>query len=94
MGIFVVLAPRRYWFLGAAVSLIIFLILYFTVIRPDNNAAQNAIRAGEQQVNQAVHNASASGAKIPAGVSNLTSCIAAAGTNTGEIQACTKKFKP
>jgi len=91
---FVVVSRPRYWFLGAAVSLIIFLILYFTIIRPDNNAANNAIRSGEQQLNQAVQKASASGAQVPAGVTSLTSCLAAAGANTGEIQACTKKFKP
>lgn len=90
---FVAVTPR-YWLAGAAVSLIIFLVVYFTVIRPDNNTANALLKSGEQQVNQAVHNASASGAKVPAGVTNLTSCIAAAGTNTGEIQACTKKFKP
>lgn len=91
---FVAVARPRYWLVGAAVSLIIFLILYFTIIRPDNNAANNALRTSEQQVNQAVQKAAAGGAQVPAGVTNLTSCIAAAGTNTGEIQACTKKFKP
>jgi ABC-type transport system substrate-binding protein len=91
---FVVVSRPRYWLVGAAVSLIIFLIMYFTVIRPDNNAANNALRSGEQQVNQAIHNAKASGAKVPAGVTNLTSCLAAAGTNTSQIQACTAKFKP
>lgn len=89
-----VVASRRYWFVGAAVSLIIFLILYFTVIQPDNNAANAALTTGEQQVQQAVHNASASGAKVPAGVTNLTSCLAAAGSNTAQVQSCTKKFKP
>jgi hypothetical protein len=89
-----VVVSRRYWFTGAAVSLIIFLILYFTIIRPDNNAANNALKAGEQQVNQAVQNANASGAKIPAGVTNLASCITAAGANTSELQACAAKFKP
>ena len=91
---FVVVSRPRYWLVGAAVSLIIFLIMYFTVIRPDNNLATSALKSGEQQLNQAVHSAAASGAKVPAGVTNLTSCLAAAGADTSQIQACTKKFKP
>jgi hypothetical protein len=30
---------------------------------------------------------------IPAGVQNLTACIAAAGTNAGQLQTCAAKFK-
>jgi flagellar biosynthesis/type III secretory pathway M-ring protein FliF/YscJ len=88
-----VVSSGRWWLASAAVSLIIFLIVYFTVIKPDNNAANNALRSGEQQVQQAVNSAKASGARIPAGVSNLTSCIAAAGTDTGKIAACQSKFQ-
>jgi hypothetical protein len=84
----------RWWLVSAAVSLIIFLIVYLTVIRPDNNAANQALRSGEQQVQQAVRSLSSSGVKVPAGVTSLTSCLAAAGTDTGKIQACQAKFKP
>jgi flagellar biosynthesis/type III secretory pathway M-ring protein FliF/YscJ len=87
-----VVSSGRWWLASAAVSLIIFLIVYFTVIRPDNNAANQLLKSGEQQVQQAVHNASASGAKVPAGVTNLANCIAAAGTDTGKIEACQSKF--
>ena len=88
-----VVSSGRWWIASAAVSLIIFLIVYFTIIKPDNNAANAALRSGEQQVQQALNNASASGLKIPAGVTNLTNCIAAAGTNAGELQACAAEFK-
>ena len=87
-----VVSSGRWWLASAAVSLIIFLIVYFTVIKPDNNTANQLLKSGEQQVQQAVHNASASGAKVPAGVTNLANCIAAAGTDTGKIEACQSKF--
>ncbi len=90
----VVLASGRWWLASAAVSLIIFLIVYFTIIKPDNNAANQALRSGEQQVQQAVKSLNSSGVKVPAGVTNLASCLAAAGTDTGKIQACQTKFKP
>jgi hypothetical protein len=86
---FVVTRNPKYVLISLAVSLGIFLILYFTVISPDNNAANNAIRSGEQQ---AANAANQSG--VPAGVKNLTDCIAAAGTNTAALTACRAKFTP
>jgi Tfp pilus assembly protein PilX len=93
---FVIVRSPKYVLISLAVSLGIFLILYFTVISPDNNAANNAVqqgnaalKAGEQQ---AVNAANQSG--VPAGVKTLTACLAAAGANTGAIQACTAKFQP
>jgi hypothetical protein len=89
-----VIASGRWWLVSAAVSLVIFLIVYFTIIRPDNNLANQALRSGEQQVQQAVKQVNASGVKVPAGVTNLANCLVAAGTDTGKIQACQTKFKP
>lgn len=87
-----VVSSGRWWLASAAVSLIIFLIVYFTVIKPDNNTANQLLRSGEQQVQQAVNSAKANGAQVPAGVTNLANCIAAAGTDTGKIAACQSKF--
>ncbi|HEY1523780.1 MAG TPA: hypothetical protein VGF70_12280 [Solirubrobacteraceae bacterium] len=87
-----VLSSGRWWLASAAVSLIIFLIVYFTVIKPDNNTANQLLKSGEQQVQQAVQNANASGAKVPAGVTNLANCVVAAGTDTSKIAACQSKF--
>ena len=89
----VIFAPR-YRLVSLAVSLIIFAILYFTVIKPSTDTANQAIRAGEQQVQQAVQNAKAQGANVPKGVTNLTNCLAAAGADTGKIAACQSKFQP
>jgi hypothetical protein len=86
----------RYWLISLAVSVGIFLLLYFTVIKPDSNAANNAIRQGEQQVQQAVnqanHQASQAGVAIPSSITSLTACVAAAGTDTTKLLACKAKF--
>jgi hypothetical protein len=87
-----VVSNGRWWIVSAAVSLVIFLIVYFTVIKPSTDTANQLLRNGEQQVQQAVNQASHSGLKVPAGVTNLANCIAAAGTDTGKIEACQAKF--
>ena len=69
--------------------------MYFTVIKPNNDTANKRLKQSEQQVQQAVKNANKqSGGAVPAGVQNLTGCIAAAGTDTGKLAACQAKFKP
>jgi hypothetical protein len=89
------LVRPRYYLLSLAVSLIIFGVIYFTVIRPDNNAANTAVRSSEQQAVQAVQSVNKqTGGAVPASVTNLTACIAAAGTNATQLQACQAKFKP
>jgi hypothetical protein len=45
------------WAAGLAVSLIIFLVLYLTVIQPSTNTANQAIKAGEVQTQQAIKQA-------------------------------------
>ncbi len=88
---FVVVRSPKIALLSLAVSVGIFLILYFTVIKSDQNAANNAIRQGEQQAQQVVNQAAKTG-NVPAGVTNLVNCLAAAGANTDQIQACQAKF--
>jgi hypothetical protein len=90
----IVLRNPMYRLIALGVSLAIFAIVYFAVIAPANNTANTQARQGEQQLNQAVQNAAKQNpGSIPAGVQNLTACIAAAGTNSGELQACATKFK-
>jgi hypothetical protein len=73
----------------ALIPIIFFAIIYFTVIKPDQNTANKAVSQSEQQLNQQVQNDSAA----PANVKNLTACIAAAGTNVSAIEACKAKFQ-
>jgi hypothetical protein len=103
---YVITGNRRMWFVSAAISLILFLVVYFTVIRPDNNAAQQALKSGLQQSQQVLNQAqqqlkssgaTASGAGAAANstlnrAAKLTSCVQAAGTDTGAIAACQAKF--
>jgi hypothetical protein len=97
---FITTVRPRYYLLSLAVSVGIFLVLYFTVIKPDQSAANKAfqqgqaqIQQGERQVQQSLNQAAQSGATIPAGVTTLTSCIAAAGTDASQLQACAAHFK-
>jgi hypothetical protein len=48
---------RRLWWVGMAVSVIIFAVVYFTVIRPDNNAANQAVQTGLKQTQQVIKQA-------------------------------------
>lgn len=72
----------------ALVPIILFLLVYFLVVRPDQNTANQAVNQGLQQVNQQVQSDPAA----PASVKNLTACLTAAGTNVSAIQACRAKF--
>jgi hypothetical protein len=89
----------RLWIIGPALSLIIFLIVYFTVIKPDNNAANAALQSGERQaqqvVNQAAKASSGSGAAVNQALSKaqkLTACVTAAGTDTTKLAACQAQY--
>ena len=103
---YVITGSRRLWFVSAGVSLVLFLIVYFTVIRPDNNAANQALKSGLQQsqqvLNQAQKQLSSSGASS-SGVgaqaqtqlsraATLTACVQAAGTDTGKLAACQSNY--
>jgi hypothetical protein len=96
----------RIWLAGMAASLAIFAVVYFTVIQPSMNTANQALKSGLQQTQQAVNQAqkqlgSASGkAGAAAGqaqqqlgnAAKLTACLAAAGTDATTIQACQAKY--
>jgi hypothetical protein len=91
----VIVRNPMYRLIAIGVSIAIALILYFAVIKSSNDTANNAVRSGEAQAVQAVKQANQqSGGAVPANVVNLTSCIAAAGTDTSALQACKTKFKP
>ena len=92
---FIVVRNPLYRVTAFGVSLAIVAVIYFAVIKPNHDTANNAAKQGEQQLQQAVSNANkANPGVIPANVQSLTACIAAAGTNTGELQACNAKFTP
>ncbi len=93
---FIVVRNTRARIVLALIPIILFLIVYFTVIRPDQNTANQVltqglqqVQAGEKQANQQVQ----SDNSAPASVKNLTACIAAAGTNTTALQQCQAKYQ-
>jgi hypothetical protein len=116
------------WAAGLAVSLVVFLVLYLTVIQPSTNTANQAVKAGMQQTQQAIKQAqqqinsasnqanaasahaskqtAVAGAKANRQIAaagseanqqlneagKLAACVAAAGTDTGKLQACQVKY--
>jgi hypothetical protein len=47
----------KMWLVGLSASLVIFAVVYFTVIQPDQNTANQAIKTGLQQSQQAINQA-------------------------------------
>ncbi len=47
----------RTWLIGMAASLIIFAVVYFTVIAPSTNTANQAIKSSEQQAQKLISTA-------------------------------------
>jgi F0F1-type ATP synthase membrane subunit b/b' len=91
----VVVRNPMYRLISLAVTIAIVAIVYFAIIKPNNDTANNAIKSSEQQVQQAVNQANKeSGGAVPAGVTNLAACMTAAGSDTAKIQACSAKFTP
>jgi F0F1-type ATP synthase membrane subunit b/b' len=96
----------RMWMIGMGVSLAIFLVVYFTAIRPTVDTANQAVRSGVQQAQQAVNQAQKqiSSANGQAGTidkqakqqlsraATLTKCVATAGTDVSKITACQTRY--
>jgi hypothetical protein len=83
-----------YRLVSLGITIAIIAIVYFAVIKPNNDTANNVVKQGEQQLQQAVNNANkATHGAVPAGVTNLVDCIAKAGTDTDKIAACRSKFQ-
>jgi hypothetical protein len=52
-----VTSNKRLWALGMVISLAVFAVMYFTVIRPSTNTANQAIKTGLRQSQQAINQA-------------------------------------
>jgi hypothetical protein len=103
----------KLWMVGMAASLAIFLVLFFTVIKPSSDTANQAVKSGLQQSQQVLNQAqkqitNAGAANSSAGAANssvskhakselnkasqLTTCMASAGTDPSKLAACQSKF--
>jgi hypothetical protein len=90
------------WLIGMAASLTIFGVVYFTVVKPSSDTANQAVKTGLQQTQQALNQAQkqvdSSGAasqgaqQTLSSASKLTACVSAAGTDPTKLQACQVKF--
>jgi hypothetical protein len=91
---YIVVRDPLYRAIAIVAGLALTAIIYFAVIKPNNDSANQQVKQGEQQLQQAVNNANKqTNGAVPAGVTRLVSCIAAAGTNTAQLEACKAKFK-
>jgi hypothetical protein len=95
----------RLWAVGMVASLAIFAVLFFTVIKPSTDTANQAIKTGMQQsqqvINQATKQLKSSGVTGAAAnqasqqlsnASKLTSCVASAGTDASKLASCQAKY--
>lgn len=89
----------KYWLAGLAVSVGIFAVLYFTVIKPTTDTANDAIRTSLNQAQQQLHNAQqnapdAQAKKQLSQAEKLTACLQDAGTDVSKVQECQSKYTP
>lgn len=89
----------KYWLAGLAVSVGIFAVLYFTVIKPTTDTANDAIRTSlnqaQQQLNNAKNNAPDTQSKKQLSqAEKLTACLQDAGTDISKVQDCQAKYTP
>ena len=96
----------KLWMVGMATSLVIFAVLFFTVIKPSSDTANQAVKSGLQQSQQVLNQAqkqitSAGGAGSSvtkqakqqlSKASKLNGCVAAAGTDPSKLEACQSKY--
>ena len=96
----------KLWLAGLGASLAIFVVVFFTVIQPSQNTADQTLKTGLQQSQQALNQAQkqfstagqAAGSAAPQAqqalnkTSQLTGCLSQAGTDLGKVQACQTKF--
>ena len=79
-----------------ALPLIIFAVMYFTVIKPSSDTANDAIRSATQtagqQIKEARKTAPPEAQKALDDAGKLTACVQKAGTDTGALSQCQVKF--
>lgn len=84
---------------GLAASLLIFGVLFFTVIQPSQNTANQAVKAGLQQTQNGLSQAQkqVAGATSKAQqtlnkAAKLADCLSQAGVDTSKVAACQASF--
>jgi uncharacterized protein YpmS len=73
----------KYRLISLALTLVVFVVIYFTVIKSSNDQANSIIKS----TNQTVQRAESTAAKLEA-------CMASAGNDASKISQCQSKFTP
>jgi predicted PurR-regulated permease PerM len=89
----------KIWLVSLVVSVGIFAVIYFTVIKPTTDTANNAIKQSlnqsQQQLDLAKKNAPDAQSKHQISqAEKLTACLSDAGTDIGKVQDCQARFVP
>jgi len=89
----------KYWLAGLAVSVGIFAVIYFTVIKPTTDTANKALNQSLHEAHQQFQNAKkqapdAQSKKQLSQAEKLTACLQNAGTDVSKVQECQSKYTP
>jgi hypothetical protein len=86
---------RRMWMVSLAVSVVIFGVIYFTVIRPDNNAANQVLKSATkqgqlavQQTQQALKQAQQQASSASGQAAAATGAVSATVNKTVKLASC------
>jgi hypothetical protein len=82
----------RLWLIGMAASLAIFAVVFFTVIKPSTDTANQAVKNGLQQTSRLLNQTGGAGSQALGAAQKLEACIAAAGTDTTKLANCQSQF--
>jgi uncharacterized membrane-anchored protein YhcB (DUF1043 family) len=84
---------------GLVASLVIFGVLFFTVIQPSENTANQAVKTGLQQTQQVLNQAQKQSSSAAGAASQtvnkaekLAACLATAGIDTSKVQNCQAQY--
>ena len=89
----------KYSLAGLAVSVGIFAVIYFTVIKPTTDTANKvlnqSLQQSQQQLSRAKKNAPDAQSKQQLSqAEKLTACLQDAGTDVTKVEECQAKFTP
>jgi hypothetical protein len=89
----------KYWLAGLLVSVGIFAVIYFTVIKPTTDTANDVLRTSLQQSQQQLKQAEksapdAQSKKQLSQAEKLTACLQDAGTDVSKVQDCQANYTP
>jgi hypothetical protein len=83
-----------YRLVSGVVSIVILVVVYFTVIKPTEHTVSNAINQGFQTFGHHGHRTSTSSGSGSGSSEKLAHCLVRAGGNLHKVQRCEARFQP